>query len=80
MELTLKEIRENGIGNGFTVLNPHDGYRKDNTLWFGKCSVCSETVTQSRFHKYWEHTLILEKNKGYSKSRGVDYCPTLTAQ
>ena len=28
------EIRKNGIGNGFTVIKPEDGYRKDNTLWF----------------------------------------------
>jgi hypothetical protein len=38
-------IREQGIGNGFTALNPADGYRKDNRLWFGNCSVCGERVT-----------------------------------
>ena len=71
MELTLAEIREQGIGNGFTVLNPADGFRKDNALWFGKCDVCGETVTQSRFDTYWEHLISVGENTW----RGVDYCP-----
>jgi len=71
-QLSLSEIREQGIGNGFTVLNPADGFRKDNTLWFGKCDTCGETVTQSRFHKFWEHTISV----GPNTYRGVDYCPS----
>jgi hypothetical protein len=73
MELTLTEIREQGIGNGFTVLNPADGYRKDNALWFGNCATCGKRVTQSRFHKYWEHTIQVAPNT----YRGVDYCPAV---
>jgi hypothetical protein len=72
INLTLSEIREQGIGNGFTVLNPADGFRKDNTLWFGNCANCGERVTQSRFHKYWAHTISV----GQNASREVDYCPS----
>ena len=77
MELTLTEIREQGIGNGFTVLNPADGYRKDNTLWFGNCATCGERVTQSRFDKYWAHTVYSVKEANHSVSREVDYCPSV---
>jgi hypothetical protein len=68
-------IREQGIGNGFTALNPADGYRKDNRLWFGNCSVCGDRVTNSNLSGVWEHTLILEQGKNYTKSRQIDYCP-----
>jgi hypothetical protein len=70
------EIREKGIGNGFSVVNPADGYRKDDRLWFGNCSVCEERVTNSFLKGIWEHTLILETDgKGYTKSKTIDYCP-----
>jgi hypothetical protein len=83
-----QEIREQGIGSNFSVLNPEDGYRKDNSLWFGNCSECGERVSQSLRDDYWLHTQFLEK--GYSSkthweekrwhafatSRGLDYCPT----
>jgi|688.fasta_scaffold173353_1 hypothetical protein len=76
------KIREEGIGNGFKVINPADGYRKDNRLWFGNCSLCGERVTNSSLTgKGWEHELILEEKlnengfRVYSHSRLVDYCP-----
>jgi hypothetical protein len=28
----IQEIREQGIGSNFSVLNPEDGFRKDDTL------------------------------------------------
>ena len=62
--------------NGFTVLDPHDGFRKDNRLWFGTCSVCGETVTNSHLENVWKHTVILEQERNYTKSRTVDYCPS----
>lgn len=68
--------------NGFTVLNPADGFRKDNRLWFGECSVCGERVHNSALKGIWEHTLILEQTKNadgfvtYQKSRDIDYCPS----
>ena len=71
------EIREKGIGNGFSVLNAEDGYRKDNRLWFGNCSVCNERVTNSILVGKWEHTLILEQNGLSTKSRQIDYCPSV---
>jgi hypothetical protein len=71
--LTLSEIRKQGIGNGFTVLNPADGYRKDNTLWFGNCANCGKRVTQSRFNKYWAHSISVAPNT----FRDVDYCPSV---
>ena len=66
---------------GFTVLEPRDGYRKDNTLWFGVCSECGDRVTNSALKGEWEHTLILEQKTFedgrvfYTKSRQIDYCP-----
>jgi hypothetical protein len=76
--LTLSEIREQGIGNGFTVLNPADGFRKDNTLWFGNCANCGERVTQSRFDKFWSHTVPAKGISGdWQATREVDYCPSV---
>jgi len=79
--MTIQETRTQGIGNGFKVLNPADGYRQDNQLWFGECANCGERVTNSLFGKGWEHELILEQKVspngfvGYKKSRQIDYCP-----
>lgn len=71
----------NTKANGFTVLNPEDGYRKDNSLWFGECSECGERVSNSRLNGVWEHKLILEQ-KFYddgrvmmTSSKQIDYCP-----
>lgn len=76
------EVREQGIGNGFTVLDPADGYRQDNRLWFGTCSECGDSVTNSSLTgKGWEHNLILEETYHASgsvlsrKSKNIDYCP-----
>jgi hypothetical protein len=78
MEKTLTEIREQGIGSNFTALNPADGYRKDNSLWFAKCDTCGKTVTQSRFDKFWGHTVPAEGILGdWTATREVDYCPSV---
>lgn len=75
-------IRSEGIGNGFTVINPADGYRKDNRLWFGECSECGERVTNSALNGIWKHEIVLEQklnaNGGiaYQSSKQVDYCPS----
>jgi len=56
-KLTNKEIRTLGIGEGFKVIDPADGYRKDNTIWFGTCSVCGERVSHSVITDYkWRHS------------------------
>lgn len=75
-------IREQGIGNGFTVLNPADGHRQDNRLWFGTCSECGESVTNSSLTgKGWEHNLIVEETLhasgtvAYRMSKSINYCP-----
>ena len=79
--------RMNGIGSNFSVIEPVDGFRKDNRLWFGKCSVCGEQVTNSALVGYWEHTIYLVRGSfskdrfdsgiyNHTQSRGVDYCPT----
>ena len=76
-----KQIRVEGIGNGFTVLNPEDGSRKDDRLWFGMCSECGEMVTNSRLKGVWEHEIVLEEKRNasgviaYRASKSVDYCP-----
>ena len=66
---------------GFSVLEARDGYRKDNTLWFGICSVCGDRVTNSALKGEWEHTLILEQKFWedgrvmMTSSKQIDYCP-----
>lgn len=76
------QVREEGIGNGFTVSNPADGYRKDNRLWFGTCDTCGESVTNSSLTgNGWEHNVIMEQTVNengfvsYRRSKNVDYCP-----
>lgn len=81
-----ERVRTEGIGTNFSVLNPADGFRKDNRLWFGKCSECGETVTNSIFDDGWQHrihTYLLYYSKNGvrndypngSSSYQVDYCP-----
>ena len=86
--LTVMEIRENGIGSNHKVLNPADGYRKDNALWFGECSECGERISSSLHNKgEWTHTIYTQKGyysmEGYERgiynqasSFSVAYCPT----
>ena len=87
MEITFEMVRELGIGNGFKVLDPHDGFRKDNRLWFGNCEVCGESVTNSSFDDgVWQHTVYSRKvfyvkdgvanpHPNQSTSQHVDFCP-----
>lgn len=77
-----QQVREQGIGNGFTVLNPEYGYRKDNRLWFGECSECGERVTNSSLTgKGWEHTITTVHSRhasgtvAHATSYTIDYCP-----
>jgi len=78
-----QSIRENGIGNGFTVINPADGFRKDNRLWFGKCSECNEQVSNSALTgEGWTHsitTVISYHADGVTPCqmsiKHLDYCP-----
>lgn len=80
-----KSIRVNGIGSNFKVLNPEDGFRKDNRLWFGTCSECGESVTNSALTgKGWEHSITTVisyhadgKTPCHSVSKSVDYCPAV---
>lgn len=81
-------VRENGIGSNFSVIEPVDGFRKDNRLWFGTCSVCNESVTNSALDgRGWLHTIYLTKGyfskdnylKGmtnHASSKQVTHCPT----
>lgn len=71
-------IREQGLGNGFTVLNPGDGFRKNDQLWFGTCAVCGEMVSSS-WHDQgaWIHKLrTFDEKWGCTVSRNLDHCPT----
>lgn len=85
MEVDFRTIREAGLGKGFRVLEPHDGYRGDNSLWFGKCAVCMELVTHSRLTGLWEHTVYTlveywSKDStfpNHTVSHKVDYCPVV---
>ena len=84
VEKTIREarIRTEGIGSNFSVLNPHDGYRKNDQLWFGTCAQCCERVTSSRHDgNAWMHRLVIEKGVPLGMSgrgdttRQIDYCP-----
>lgn len=76
-------VRENGIGSNFSVLNPKDGFRKDNRLWFGTCSECGEQVSNSALTgKGWVHTIsttITYHADGVTpcqrSSKQFTYCP-----
>ena len=88
MEIDIQTVREAGIGNGFKALDPHDGSRKNDQLWFAKCAACGETVTNSWLKGVWEHdvyTYIEYYSKdslfpNHTRSHKVDYCPTLAGK
>jgi hypothetical protein len=81
-ELTIQEIREQGIGSNFKVANQADGFRKDNTVWFGTCTSCGERISNSFHSGKWMHEEVLDikyhtNGQILSKSsRQLDYCPT----
>lgn len=85
IDIDITTIRARGIGKGFTVSDPHDGFRQNNQLWFGKCTSCGETVTNSNLTGVWEHTvytLVEYYSKdstfpNHTSSYKVDYCPTV---
>jgi len=82
ISLGVKTIRERGIGLNFDVLNQGDGFRGDNTVWHGNCSICKMHVS-STFHTkgLWMHTIDLEVTYHTNgdilsrKSKQIDYCP-----
>jgi hypothetical protein len=87
IQLSIDTIREQGLGQGFRVINQADGFRGGNRLWFGNCETCGERVTNSIITGLWQHTIteyeeywVLSGVKSWtpntSRSRQVDYCPT----
>jgi len=78
--------------NGFVALEPRDGFRKDNSLWFAKCSECGEGIHNSRLVGKWEHTIYIERgwfsieayeqnqHPNTTRSYSVDYCPKVTGE
>ena len=69
------QIRTAGVGENFTVLNPEDGYRKDNRLWFGHCSECGERVTSSSIDGIlWKHS-VTPPSGSPTATVDVSYCP-----
>lgn len=81
-EEQVRQARENGLGNGFLVLNPEDGFRQDGSLWFGTCSVCGQRVTNSWRNGVWEHSVTVTESYHKNGSplrqstQTFDYCPT----
>ncbi len=72
---TAADIRTQGVGENFTVLNPEDGYRKDNRLWFGHCSECGERVTSSSIDGIlWKHS-VTPPSGSPTATVDVSYCP-----
>lgn len=84
VDIDITTLREAGIGKGFKVLDPHDGFRNNNQLWFGKCDTCGESVTSS-YHDagVWQHTVYTyveywgkdSRFPNHTQSHNVDYCP-----
>lgn len=74
---TLAEIRQQGIGKNFTVLDPQDGFRKDNTIWFGTCDTCGDRVSNSLHDRIWIHTVQVQDDEFSSMYHHFDYdtCP-----
>jgi hypothetical protein len=78
MNSLVEKVQE---ANGFTAINCEDGYRKDNRLWFGECSVCGERITNSARDGIWKHEIVLDVKYhesgtvAYKSSKQVDYCP-----
>lgn len=78
----LQRIRENGEGNGFKVLDPEDGFRRDGSVWFGTCTECGEGVSNSWRDGVWKHRVVTDQTYHKDGSilssniRFVDYCPT----
>ena len=76
--MNLLEMRKGGVGNGFTVSNAKDGYRQDNSLWFGTCDTCGEQVSSSsvsaKFNG-WAHTLTKKIGQTGFSMQDIDYCP-----
>ena len=81
MLYVMSSNREQGIGSNFEVKDPKDGFRKDNTVWFGTCSICNEIVSNSRHNLTWMHSIDLKVTyhaSGHIASRQsiqIDYCP-----
>lgn len=78
----MQEIRSQGRGSNFTVIDPQDGYRQNGQVWFGTCNRCGERVTSSRHDNgTWMHRLVVEKGNPPSvggrgdTTRPIDYCP-----
>lgn len=72
--MNVMEILTKGIGSNFEVINPEDGRRKDNRVWFGTCSVCQDRVSNSITRNVWEHTVTTQVD-GRDKLKWIDYCP-----
>ena len=80
--MNIQQIRLEGIGKGFRVIDPHDGYRKNDQLWFGTCSVCEESVSNSYRDGVWQHHVYTQlvyygdsATPNSTTSHQVDYCP-----
>jgi len=77
--MNLVEIRTKGIGSNFSVIDPKDGFRKDNRLWFGTCSECGEMVSSSSMSmKFngWTHSVVIKTFGTTGKMiESIDYCP-----
>jgi hypothetical protein len=80
--MNIQQIRREGLGNGFRVIDPHDGFRKNDQLWFGKCSECEATVTNSSLDGVWQHTIYTHieywgdsRFPNSTQSHQATYCP-----
>ena len=76
--MDIKEIRESGIGSNFKVVDQKDGFRNDNSIWFGNCATCGGHVSNSVFNGVWEHTTYGESDSlNVIIMKKLDYCPSV---
>jgi hypothetical protein len=94
MRNKMNKVEKIQVANGFTAINCEDGFRKDNRLWFGECSVCGERITNSALDGIWTHTKYSEIghytkeyfDKGldglanFTSSKSIDYCPKVVGE
>jgi hypothetical protein len=64
----VREVRTLGLGSGFSVIDPKDGVKGDDSIWFGTCDNCGETVSNDKRLGLWEHRTVEGEKAQYSTS------------
>lgn len=73
-EKNVNDIRIQGIGSNFMVFNPKDGNLGDDSIWFGECNKCGQTVSNDKRLGLWEHRI---EDTANNKVKYITNCPTV---